>query len=191
MINLPTIQKAATMLRTGVAEIQAVAEVESGGSGFLATGEPRILFEPHVFWRELQKRNIDPRQFRSEGDILYKTWGEKPYGKNGEQHGRLQRASDLHREAALSSCSWGKFQIMGNNWLACGCDSLQQFVNMNYKTENEHLWLFCNFIVSNELDGYLRTHQWEKFAARYNGPSYKKNAYHLKLPIAFKKYSNV
>ena len=40
---------AAGRLGCSVAAIKAVAKVESKGSGFLPSGEPRILFERHVF----------------------------------------------------------------------------------------------------------------------------------------------
>ncbi|WP_262919099.1 N-acetylmuramidase family protein [Niabella hibiscisoli] len=42
-------QDAARQLNCEVAAIKAVAEVESKGDGFLPTGEPKILFERHIF----------------------------------------------------------------------------------------------------------------------------------------------
>jgi len=38
---------------TGEDEIRAVLAVETTGGGFDKLGRPRMLFEPHVFWREL------------------------------------------------------------------------------------------------------------------------------------------
>ena len=38
----------------------AVIAVESFGSGFLPDDRVKILFEGHVFWKELRKRGIDP-----------------------------------------------------------------------------------------------------------------------------------
>src|SRR5574344_464800 len=46
-----------------LAVVKAVNEVESGGKGFLMNGKPIILFEGHVFFRELEKRGINPRQY--------------------------------------------------------------------------------------------------------------------------------
>jgi hypothetical protein len=66
--------------------VMAVAEVESSGDGFLPTGEPKILFEPHIFWRELKKRGIDPKTITGVEDILYEKWGTLPYGKPSVQH---------------------------------------------------------------------------------------------------------
>lgn len=192
MITSQQFKDSATLLKVEEAVIKAVAEVESGGSGFLSTGEPVILFEPHQFYRELKKRGINPEevQNKSNEDILYPKWGTKPYGKSSEQHARLQRASKIHREAALCSASWGKFQIMGYHYKACGCATIQEFINAIYKDEGEHLRLFCNFLISENLVEPLRNKDWRKFALRYNGAGYEVNKYHLKLNTAYLKYKN-
>ena len=58
-----------------VATIKAVNEVESRGRGFNADGNPKILFEGHVFWKELEKRGIQPAAYvRGNEDVLYKKW---------------------------------------------------------------------------------------------------------------------
>jgi hypothetical protein len=192
MITNQQFQNAATLLGVELACIKAVAEVESGGSGFLSTGEPVILFEPHQFYRELNKRGITPETYMNPEteDILYKKWGTKPYGKSSEQHARLARATHIHREAALCSASWGKFQVMGYHFRACGCNTIQDFINAMYKDEGEHLRLFCNFLNSQGLTGALKAKDWRKFAYRYNGAGYEKNNYHKKLNTAYLKYRN-
>ena len=40
--------------------VKAVYTVESSGKGFLSNGDPKILFEGHIFWRQLKKLGIDP-----------------------------------------------------------------------------------------------------------------------------------
>jgi hypothetical protein len=160
--------------------------VESNGNGFLATGEPVILFEPHVFWKELRKRNIDPAQHTTGNeDILYPQWGTKPYGPVRKQHQRLERAAKINRDAALSSASWGRFQIMGYNYKLCGYNSLQNFINDMYKDETKHLLAFTHYIKNTFLDDELRNHDWAGFARGYNGPMYTKNQYHIKLKKAY------
>ncbi len=57
-----------------------------------------------------------------------------------------------------------------------------------YKSENEHLILFVNYIGSVHLDDELREKDWEQFALSYNGPMYRKNHYDIKLKEAFQKY---
>ncbi len=189
MITLKEYEQAAKIIGCDVAAIKAVEEVESKGDGFLSDNRPMILFEPHIFWKQLKKHGIDPKLHLSGNeDILYPVWGTKPYGKYSEQHGKLERAKQIHRDAALCSASWGKFQIMGFNWKACGCETLQEFINKMYRSESEHLNLFCNYIKSVSLDDELIEKDWAGFAAGYNGPQYRKNNYDGKLSMAYQTY---
>ncbi|MNS30168.1 hypothetical protein D3C72_621920 [compost metagenome] len=82
----------------------------------------------------------------------------------------------------------GLFQIMGFNWMQCGSNTLQEFINANYKSEGSQLILFCNYVKANKLDGYLKKKDWAGFALRYNGSGYKVNGYHIKLALAYEKY---
>jgi hypothetical protein len=175
----------AEKLGVEVAVIKAVIDVESKGSAFLKTGEPKILFEPHIFWKELRKVGINPHNHRS--DICYPRWGTKKYGKYSDQHKKLAQAVKIHREAALKSCSWGLFQIMGFNYKLCG-ESLQGFINKMYKNENAQLELFTNFIINSYLDDELQEKDWSGFARGYNGPSYYKHNYHGRLKKAYLKH---
>mgnify|MGYP003466623856 FL=1 len=47
-IDLPRV---GAMIGVGEDEIHAVLDVESAGSGFDKQVRPRMLVEPHVFWR--------------------------------------------------------------------------------------------------------------------------------------------
>ena len=47
------IARAASLIGCDMAAIRALLDVESRGAGFDRRGRPVILFEPHVFWREL------------------------------------------------------------------------------------------------------------------------------------------
>lgn len=189
---------AAEQLNCGVAAIRAVDEVESRSSGFIMEeddphhGEPRILFERHIFHRLTKGRWSVERDAGGSliwSDISNPTRGG--YGKpGGHQHDRLARAVKLDREAALQSASWGRFQIMGFNWRACGYPTLQAFINAMYRSEADHLEAFVGFIKSQGLAGYLRRHQWSSFARRYNGSSYAANSYHTKLANAYRRHAN-
>lgn len=190
MISEAKFQEVSKDLGIEVAVLKAVAEVESSGEGFLADGQPKILFEPHIFWKNLGKRGIDPNLYiKDNEDILYPKWKSGAYGKVSEQHSRLQRATKINREAALESASWGSFQVLLANWQSIGYESLQDFINDAYEGDDGHFEMFLKFIKANNLVKYLKTRQWAEFAKRYNGSSYKVNKYDTKLEAAYRKYS--
>ncbi|HEU4901189.1 MAG TPA: N-acetylmuramidase family protein [Flavisolibacter sp.] len=185
---------AAQTLGCSVAAIKAVAEVEGGGVGFSSVNghvQPIILFEPHVFWRELKKRGIDPAKHTAgNGDILYEKWGTRPY-PSGQvlRYAQLDKAARINRDAALCSASWGKFQIMGYHWQSCGCVSLQDFINAMYRDEASHLRCFVHLVKSWGLADELKRKDWTAFARAYNGASYAVHGYHRKLAAAYDKYA--
>lgn len=193
MVTDEQYKKLADKLGIEVAVIKAVAEVESAGKGFLSTGEPVILFEPHIFWKQLQKYGINPKLVlaKKDEDILYQKWGTKPYGKMSEQHNRLQRAVQIHRLAALESASYGSYQIMGFNYELAGFDNIQDFINAMYKDEYSQFLAFVNFITNRNLVRFLKTKNWESFSKGYNGKSYKLNNYHNKLRKAYEKWQTL
>lgn len=183
---------AAQMLNCDVAAIKAVAEVESSGNGFLSDGRVKILFEGHQFYK-----HCDGAYATSHPTICFPNWTKKYYtkGANADVKGagelaRLEQAIELNRTAALMSASYGKFQIMGFNYDVCGFDDVEDFYEAMQVSEGEQLKAFSRFVIANDIDTALRTHDWKTFARRYNGPKYKENKYDTKLAAAHKKYSN-
>ena len=195
MITETNIKESATIINCDQATIKAVMEVESSGSGFLDDGTPKILFEPHVFWKQLKSLGIDPASLVAKNptlsDILYPIWGSKPYGKMSAQHARLKRAVEINKDAALKSASWGLFQIMGYNYAATGSCDLQTFINRMYENEAEHLDMFVTYIKNTGLDDELKAQDWAGFAYQYNGSGYRKNKYDVKLKEAYNKYKSL
>lgn len=179
------IEDAAAALRATTAKVRAVAEVESGrAGGFGADGRPIILFEPHVFSR-LTGRRFDA----THGGVSYPSWGERPYpATQTARWDQLLYAAKLDRAAAYQSASWGLFQILGANFKSCGFGTIDAFAEAMSLTEREHLMAFVQFVISNRIDDDLREGRWADFAAVYNGPAYKKNAYDAKLAAAEKKW---
>lgn len=173
---------AAVQLNVEVAVIKAVAEVESRGDGFLATDEPKILFERHKFHQFTQGR-FDA----TAPDISNAKAGG--YGPESVQHGKLARAIALDRDAALRSCSWGKFQVMGFHWEILGYASLQEFINGMYESEGQHLIAFVRFVKATNLARFLQTKNWAAFAAGYNGAGYRANQYDTKMSQAYARHS--
>lgn len=171
------------LIGVGEDEVRAVVEVEAAGSGFDAQGRPKMLFEPHVFWRELgeAKRAIAVNQ-----GLAYRRWGEKPYPR--DSYPRLAAAMKIDRPAALRSASWGLGQIMGFNHKSAGYATAEAMVTAFLDDEEKHVEAMINFIVSEGLDDEMRGHRWEAFARGYNGPGYAKHGYHTKLAEAFAKW---
>lgn len=180
-----------------LATVKAVNEVESSGKGFLLSGKPKILFEGHVFWRELERRSVNPNNYwnNNTADVLYKSWTKKYYVGGEGEYLRLQKAMQIGSgqdfvDAANASASWGCFQIMGFHALPLGYTSIDDFVQKMQLNEGEHLKAFGQFLKINHLISYLQNKEWDEFARRYNGASYKVNKYDIKLAHAYAKYSN-
>ena len=96
--------------------LKAIIEVESGGRGHLSNGRPKILFEGHKFWYWLKKFGKDPHGLvEGNEDILYEKWTRNFYKGGAGEYFRFERAKEIDEKAAIYSCSWGLFQIMGEN----------------------------------------------------------------------------
>lgn len=195
MITEDQFKDAANELGCDIAAIKAVSKVESSGGGFLPNGDLKMLFEPHIFWKELIAVGISPAMISNNADILYKTWKPGAYGKESAQNDRLQRAMKINATAALKSASYGAFQILGNNYSKAGYTSVESMVK-DYKVgEGNQLLSFVRYLKNTGIAQYLIDHNWAKFAELYNGKGYKGKAdtleddYDLKLAAAYKSFS--
>lgn len=181
-----------------LATVKAVNEVESKGRGFLIDGRPKILFEGHIFWKELKKRGVDPSEYVNDftKNVLYAKWTKVHYVGGRREYSRIDKASGMSddkafRESALSSASWGCFQIMGFHAKNLGYPSVEHFVSEMYGHERDHLKAFGLFLDKNNLIKHLKNKDWAKFAKGYNGASYKKNKYDVKLEQAYLRYKDM
>lgn len=170
----------------GEDEIHAVLDVESSGSGFDSLGRPKMLFEPHIFYRNLSGANRDRAVSLS---IAYPKWGTHPYPP--DSYPRLSAALTIDETAALRSASFGLGQILGENFKAAGFPTVQAMVLAFVQSEANQLAGMIAFIKANKLDQYLRSHNWAAFANGYNGAGYKKNAYDTKLANAFARWQRI
>ncbi|MFY0682861.1 MAG: N-acetylmuramidase family protein [Thalassovita sp.] len=182
-IDLPRI---GAQIGVGEDEIHAVLDVETRGGGFDKFGRPKMLFEPHIFYRELDG---DKRQKAIDAGVAYKKWGTRKYPK--DSYGNLARAMKIDRGAALRSASWGMGQIMGFNHKLAGYSDVVSMVSAFLDDEAAQLQAMVKFIEANGLDDELRNHDWRGFARGYNGPGYAKHGYHLKLARAYAKWSEI
>lgn len=180
---------AANLIGCDVAAIKAVSDVESMGGGFLSNGDVKILFEPHIFYRELKARGINPdKHLAGNSDILYSSWKSGSYGSTNIQWNKMNRAMKINKEAALASASYGRFQIMGFNYKMCKYSSVSDFVNDMMVSERYHLLSLIEFVRAKGLVKHLVNRNWSGFAKGYNGEGYKKNNYDTKLEAAYNKY---
>ncbi len=183
-IDLPRLGR---LIGVGEDEIHAIIDVECRGSGFDDLNRPAMLFEPHIFWRQLGPGAQRDRA-AAEG-LAYREWGERPYPK--DSYPTLLSAMAINRDAALRSASWGLGQIMGFNAGLCGYSCAEAMVIAFMADEEIQLKAMVDFIVTAGLDDELRRHDWKGFARGYNGPAYAKHSYHIKLARAYAKWSAI
>jgi hypothetical protein len=184
-IDLPRIGR---MIGVGEDEIHAVLDVESGGSGFDSKGRPKMLFEPHIFYRELAKHPAKRAQAVAE-KLAYDGW--RPGTYPSDSYPRLIAAMQIDETAALRSASWGLGQILGNNHQAAGYATVQDMIRDFVEDEDNHLEAMIRFIKAKKLDDELRNHEWAAFARGYNGAAYAAHNYHGKLKAAYERWQRI
>ena len=206
-------KEAALSLTCEEAVLKAISVVESGGnSSFwrLNKGDgahiPAILFERHYFSKKTKGIYNDsypdiswPIGYRTRKK-LHASDKAMPFGEVSaldiysdrvSAYLRLIEAYRLDPDAALRSCSWGKFQVMGENFAACGAVDLVQFVNGMCTSEYEQLRMLAGFIRNkSRLWSAVKAKDWKAIALNYNGPGYKTFSYDIKLKAAYEKFAS-
>ena len=183
--------EAAKRLGVSFAAMASVAEVESNGFGFFTCGRPSILFERHVFYRELLEQGAAAVELAAKYPNICNQARGGYTGGSGEYQ-RFAIAYQLNPEAAICACSWGMFQIMGFHWQDLGYPSPQAFKQAMDTSEGEQLNALVKFIAADPvLHKALKARKWAEFAKRYNGPAYKENDYDIKLARAYQQFNAV
>lgn len=195
-------KNAAKSIGCEVAVIKAVAEVESRGEPFDGKKRPTILFERHKFAEhtnppgKYNKINPDissaePYMSATKENIKLAAKGKlNSHDLYGNSYPRLAKAYALDKNAALKSCSWGKFQILGSNFKAAGHKTLLSFIEAMCRSEKEHLKAFVSFVNSNKkLKKAAIDKNWVIFAKNYNGKEYWKNKYDIKMKEAYLRHA--
>lgn len=208
--------------------LKAIAEVESGGryAFWRLNAEdgksiPAILYERHYFSKETKGKYDEdhpdiswPTGYRTKSRL-----GEKEkkmsdgmidaddvYGSYASAYLRLINAYRLDPAAALKSCSWGKFQIMGANFKLCGEDNENDFVVKMCTSDAAQIGLLAEFIRNKprswkdsknkklgketSLHNAVKKKDWAMIAFNYNGPGYKTYSYDTKLKAAYERLKN-
>lgn len=182
---------AAAALGPGVsaAIVRAFAEVESGGkSGFGADGRPIIAYEGHTF------RKLTGKKFDATDPLLsypYVVKAGPEWQTNNRNQGSawqtLERAMALDHAAALQSCSWGMFQVMGFNYQACGYPDVDAFVVAMRAGERGQLDAFLGFCKSQRgMVQAMVAKDFKTMATIYNGADY--GDYDRRIGNAYRKY---
>jgi peptidoglycan hydrolase-like protein with peptidoglycan-binding domain len=179
--------------------IKAVTEVEALGFGFYNNGKPVMLFERHIFYKELAKSKgtkVADSYAQKFPDICNKSTGG--YIGGASELARLDKASkaivelDIGNNIALLSASYGLFQIMGFNFKQAGFKTVQDYYNSICLSEQEQLNAFVNYILldsDKSLFNSLKRRDFTSFAKEYNGPGYAKNRYDTKMQTVYNRLS--
>jgi hypothetical protein len=164
-------------------KVWAMAKVEANGAGFHA-GRPVILPEPHRFSR-LTGHRFDSKY----PSTSYPSWGQRPYPRGQDERYRLLlRMIHLDVPAGFAAASYGKFQILGENYAACGYSTPFDYAVAQARDEATQLRAFERFLGHAGILPHLRAGNWAEVARRYNGTAYRKNRYDEKLAAAFAQY---
>ncbi|MDI1261603.1 N-acetylmuramidase domain-containing protein [Aquabacterium sp.] len=219
-------REAAKQLECEPEVLKAFSDVESGGkSSFwrLNKGDganvPALLFERHYFSR-LTKGRFDSAHPDLSWPVAYrkksllgqddkrmhdgKVDATDVYSDYASSYLRLINAYRLDPDAALRSCSWGKFQIMGDNYTLCGARNAHEFVSAICASEYKQIDLMAQFIrlkpapwkdpkdkkagKALSLWDAIKFKDWAMIAFNYNGPGYKTYSYDTKLKAAYEKH---
>lgn len=162
------------------AAVKAVTMTETGGRGYDKNGLPRILLERHYFYRlslpKAKQANWkhEKNPYSKFSDVCNPIYGG--YGPAElHQYERLVKAARLDQDAALMSCSWGAFQVMGESFKDCGCTSVVEMVNSYLKSIDGHVQMFEQFMKNAKPVAIkaLKEKNWVDFATAYNGGNWR------------------
>jgi peptidoglycan hydrolase-like protein with peptidoglycan-binding domain len=178
--------RASARLNCDVAAVKAVAEIESGrAGGYLPSGRPVILFESRLF-------NVftGGRYLKLYPHLATARWVRNYRGGDAEYQ-RLEEALTLAPEAALRACSWGRFQVLGDNYRRLGFGSVHTYVTSVVDDgESSHLDHFVSFVIINRIDDELRRDppDFDGFSRVYNGPGYRKHNYQGRMQSSYARF---
>lgn len=183
------IRKAATEFGIEAAALLAVAEIESGGSVFAVIDgrqEPLIRFEGHYFDRRLSGEA--QARARAEGLASPNAGAVANPASQAARWELLERAAAINHKAAYESVSWGLGQVMGSHWEWLGFAHVDALVAEARSGAAGQAKLMARFIQKSGLKDALEKRDWEAFARGYNGPGFRRNAYHTKLAAAYRRH---
>ncbi|MEW9584924.1 N-acetylmuramidase domain-containing protein [Paraburkholderia sp. DGU8] len=192
--------RAAGVISCEIEVIKAFAHVETKRAPFDQFLRPVIQYERHKFAKHTHHR-FDA----TNADISGKAYTSAKFTEEGtpiaatdryvsDAYARFERAYLLDADAAIQACSWGMFQVLGENYSDMEIKTPQEFMQLACMSERQHLLnLFVPFSIARHDPKYghgtlrnaLIQKNWANAAWLYNGPDYKKNDYDNKLKDAY------
>lgn len=169
----------------------AVVQVESAGKSLEVDNKtPCLLFERHIFYRELSKKSLAGLNEAVRLGLANKTWQPKTQYKD-QRTSQLRldlfaQARKINEICAIRSCSWGVGQTMG--FLAEELKFRDALMMFNYMVAGgvpAQVECMVREIENKKLTKKLNDHQWAAFAKVYNGPGYATNHYDTKMASAW------
>lgn len=161
----------------------AITKAEAGSKGFIAPNKPIVLFERHIFYKQLKKQGLNVDELSNQyPQLINKTSGG--YLGGLRENYRLNMAKQINESCAIESTSFGLFQIMGFHWRTLGYVSPQDFEKQMSENELKQTNAFIRFIslkTNSKMIVALQEHDYATFARLYNGSNYKKNRYDEKI----------
>ncbi len=186
-----SIAAGAAELRCDPDYLSAVILVEAAGKGMDDSGQVKVLFEKHKFYKNL------PAAKRAEAvrlGLARKVWispkngGYKDQPNNDAALDFLTRAIAFDEVAGLKSASYGAGQVLGENFGMCGFPTPQAFVEAMCDSEDAQIAAMVDFIKSAGLDDEVRAKDTRGFTRGYNGKG-QVDAYSAKIDAAYKRIS--
>lgn len=148
--------------------LQALANIESGGQGFI-NGRLLIRLEAHrllIFAPTLSSFfsfNPANKYF----DHYYN--GKKYHGNQDMEWEAFNFARRKHGEATYKSTSYGKFQILGENYTQLGFNSAEEMFNYLSQSETNQYDVFFRYLVNFGLIKPLQDYNFKLITEKYNG----------------------
>lgn len=173
--------------------VQAVAFVESSGSGWQKDGLPKILYERHYFYR-LTKGQFGTSEFSNASAGGYTLDADKD-GINDSWE-KMCMGAKFDIMAAFQSVSVSMFQVMVDHHEKLGYKRPWDMIWEISQSEKAHYELMARWIVLNgkimalsKIDG--NPENCRDFAKFWNGSGYAEKGYHVKIAEAFKRFQQI
>ena len=173
--------------------IKAVGDVESRGGGWLPSGLPTILYERHLFWRNVSPSKRKMTYFCNPTPGGY-TLDADNDGTNDSWE-KLAMACCVDPLVALQSISIGKFQVLGAWYKECGYKHPIEMLFAAKDREVVHYEFLRDYIlkVAKIKSAFLKINgepaNCAAFAKGFNGKNYAEYDYHTKIAVAYRKHS--